>query len=80
MVTILISAAEARRLLEGSTYIRKAFISMWVLKGAALHRVRRIFETLGLLEEIRYVKWLDNNGMLSVPNASSMIFKKLDLS
>ena len=79
-MTILISAAEARRLLEGSTYIRKAFISMWVLKGVALHRGRRIFETRGLLEEIRYVKWLDNNEMLSVPNASSMILKKLDLS
>ena len=30
---------------------------MWILKGAALIRGRRLFEALPLLEEIRYVKF-----------------------
>ena len=57
MLTILISAT-----FRGEALIRgKALISMWIPKGVAFIRGRRLLETRHLLEEIRYVDSIFNS-------------------
>ena len=55
MVTILISIA-----FRGAELIRgEALISMWIPRGEALIRGRSLFEARRLLEEIRYILFVN---------------------